>query len=97
MDPIQVAMLVLAALVVGMLIPVMVQIWLTLKQVQQELRATQAKLDPLLEEMRSAVTQVRNVSNIASAVSLAVSAGIHAWRETRNTKDSTAGSSPDTP
>jgi hypothetical protein len=88
MDPVQVALVTLSALVVGMLIPIMIQIWLTLRQVQQELHATQAKLDPLLEDVRTALQSVRSATQMASAISLAVTAGIHAWRETRGTTTS---------
>jgi len=97
MDPIQVALLTLMALVVGMLCPVLVQVWLTLRQVQQELRETHAKLDPLLDEVRTVVSQVRSATQIASAISLAVTAGVHAWRETRSTREHTAHSAPDAP
>ena len=95
MDSIQVALLMLAALVVGMLLVVMVQVWFLLKQLQQDLRDTHAKLDPLINELQTVVAQVRGATHIASAVSLAITAGIQAWRETRSGKDATAGSAHD--
>ena len=94
MDPVQVALLTLAALVVGMLFPVMLQIWLTLRQVQQELRNTHSKIDPLLDEMRTVVSQVRNTTHVASAVALAVSAGVQAWRESRHGGHDTGSDTP---
>ena len=83
MDPVLVAFLVLAALFVGMAVPVMLQLWLTLRQVRQELRTVRARVDPLLDEIRTVVTQARGVTTIASAVGAAVTAGVRAWRETR--------------
>ena len=97
MDSIQVALLTLAALVVGMLLVVMVQVWFMLKQLQQELRDTHAKLDPLINELQTVVAQVRGATHIASAVSLAITAGVQAWRETRHSREHTSGSTPDTP
>ena len=97
MDSIQVALLTLAALVVGMLLGVMVQVWFMLKQLQQELRDTHAKLDPLINELQTVVAQVRGATHIASAVSLAITAGIQAWRESRSNSAHSARSTPDTP
>jgi hypothetical protein len=94
MDPVQVALLTLAALVVGMLFPVMLQVWLTLRQVQQELRNTHTKIDPLLDEMRAVVSQVRNTTHVASAVALAVTAGVQAWRESRHGSNDAGKDSP---
>ena len=94
MDPVQVALLTLAALVVGMLFPVMLQIWLTLRQVQQELRNTHSKIDPLLDEMRAVVSQVRNTTHVASAVALAVTAGVQAWRESKHNSHDTGSDTP---
>ena len=97
MDSIQVALLTLAALVVGMLLVVMLQVWFTLRQLQQDLRETHAKLDPLLDEVRGVVGQVRNATHVASAISLAVTAGIQAWRESRSNREPTAGSTSHAP
>jgi hypothetical protein len=83
MDSVQVALVTLAALVVGMLIPVMIQVWLTLRQVQQEMRITHAKIDPLLDEVKQVVGQLRSATQITSAVAMAVTAGVHAWRESK--------------
>lgn len=83
MDPVQVALVTLAALVVGMLIPVMIQVWLTLREVQQELRRTQSKLDPVLDDVRNVVAQIRSTTMIASAMGVAVTAGVKAWRDAR--------------
>ena len=88
MDPVQVALVTLAALVVGMLIPIMLQVWLTLRQVQQELRDTHAKLDPVLKEISEVVGTVRSTTMMASAVGVAVTAGVKAWRETRANESS---------
>jgi len=65
MDSIQVALLTLAGLVVGMLCTLLVQVWFTLRQVQQDLRDAHAKIDPMLDEMRTVLGQVRNATHIA--------------------------------
>jgi hypothetical protein len=83
MDPFQVALLTLAALFVGMLVPVMLQLWLTLRKVQVELQNTQKRIDPILNDVQTVLAQVRGASLVTSAVAAAVTAGVSAWRETR--------------
>ncbi len=84
MDPFQVALLTLAALTVGMLIPVLLQLWLTLRKVQVELQNTQARIDPMLIEVQAVVAQVRSATLVTSAIAAAVTAGVHAWRESKS-------------
>jgi uncharacterized membrane-anchored protein YhcB (DUF1043 family) len=84
MDSVQVVLLALAGLVVGILCTVMIQVWFTLRQLQQELRETREKVDPMLDELRTLLNQVRNATHVASAVAMAVTAGVHAWRQTRS-------------
>jgi hypothetical protein len=91
MDPFQVALLTLAALFVGMLVPVMLQLWLTLRKVQVELQNTQKRIDPILNDVQTVLAQVRGASLVTSAVAAAVTAGVSAWRETRQ---SAASESP---
>ena len=94
MDAVQVALVTLAALVVGMLVPVLLQLWFTLRQVQQELRETHAKVDPVLAVVRTVVEQLRNTTQIASAVAIAVTAGVKAWRDAKTTGDDAPQGSP---
>lgn len=97
MDGTQVALLTLAAVLVGMMIPVMAQLWLTLRGVREELHQMQAKLDPTLDDVRVLVAQVRNATQIASAVGAAVTAGVRAWRDgqaDRNERAETPKGSP---
>ena len=87
MDAMQIALLTLAAVLVGMMIPVMAQLWLTLRGVREELHTMNAKLDPTLDEVRGLVTQVRSATQVATAVGAAVSAGVRAWRDRRDEAD----------
>lgn len=75
MDAMNVALLTLTALLVGMFLPVMVQLYLTLRQVRAELNDTKARLEPLLQKLDSA-------ANVSTAIAMAVTAGIRAYRET---------------
>lgn len=84
MESTQVVLLAFGGLVVGVLCTVMVQVWVTLRQLQQELRATQAKVDPLLDELRTTLAQVRSTTQVASAVAMAVTAGVQAWRHAKS-------------
>ena len=83
MDPFQVALLTLVALVVGMLVPVMLQLWLTLRKVQVELQNAHARIDPMLDEVKTVVAQVRSATLVTSAIAAAVTAGVQAWRESK--------------
>lgn len=83
MESAQVVLLAFAGLVVGVLCTVMVQVWITLRQLQHELRATQAKVDPLIDELRNTLAQVRSTTQVASAVAMAVTAGVQAWRHAK--------------
>jgi hypothetical protein len=83
MDAFQVALLTLVALAVGMLIPIMLQLWLTLRKVQASLGDAQKRIDPVLAEVQAVVAQVRSATQITSAVAVAVTAGVQAWRESR--------------
>jgi hypothetical protein len=76
MDAMNVALLTLTALLVGMFLPVMVQLYLTLRQVRAELTDTKARLEPLLEKLDG-------VANVSTAIAMAVTAGIRAYREAR--------------
>lgn len=82
MDGMQVALLTLAAVLVGMMVPVMAQLWLTLRGVREELHQMHAKLDPTLDDMRAVLAQVRSATQVATAVGAAVTAGVRAWRDT---------------
>jgi Cu/Ag efflux pump CusA len=82
-DPFQVALLTLAALAVGMMVPVMFQVWLTLRKVQSELTSMHARIDPMLNEVQAVVAQVRSATLVTSAIAAAVTAGVGAWRESR--------------
>jgi hypothetical protein len=84
MDPFQVAILTLAALTVGMLVPVMLQLWLTLRKVQIELHNAQARIDPMLAEVQVVVAQVRSATLVTSAIAAAVTAGVQAWRDSNH-------------
>ena len=68
MDGMQVALLTLAAVLVGMMVPVMAQLWLTLRGVREELHQMHAKLDPTLDDMRAVLAQVRSATQVATAV-----------------------------
>ena len=83
MEGVQVALLTLAAVLVGTMIPVMAQLWLTLRDVRVELRRIQEKLDPTLDDVRGLVAQARGVTNVAAAVGVAVTAGVRAWRDAK--------------
>lgn len=83
MDAFQVALLTLVALTVGMLVPVMLQLWLTLRKVQAALGDAHTRIDPVLAEVKAVVAQVRNATQITSAIAVAVTAGVQAWRETK--------------
>ena len=85
MTSVQVAMLVLAALLVGAVVPVMLQLWLTLRQLQEDLRAAQAKIDPLIDDVRTMVHQVRKSTMVAGAVGAALAAGLQAWQAANRT------------
>jgi hypothetical protein len=74
MDAMNVALLTLTALLVGMFLPVMVQLYLTLRQVRAELTDTKARLEPLLQKLDG-------VANVSTAIAMAVTAGIRAYRE----------------
>jgi hypothetical protein len=74
MDAMNVALLTLAALLVGMFLPVMAQLYFTLRQVRMELHETRARLDPVLDRLNSA-------ANLSTALAVAVTAGIKAFRE----------------
>jgi sensor domain CHASE-containing protein len=84
MDSVQVVLLALAGLVVGILCTVMIQVWFTLRQLQQEIRETRQKVDPMLDEMRTLLNQIRSATHVASAVAMAVTAGVQAWRQSRS-------------
>ena len=83
MDPILVALLTLVALAVGIFIPVMLYLWLTLKKIQDELRDAHNRFDPVIAEVQSAVVQVKAATQITSAIAVAVTAGVQAWRESK--------------
>lgn len=74
MDAMNVAMLTLTALVVGMLVPVMIQLYITLRQVRTDLSETRARLDPLLDKLN-------RTASMTSALTAAVVAGVRAFRD----------------
>jgi hypothetical protein len=83
MDAFQVALLTLVALAVGMLVPVLLQLWFTLRKVQVTLGDVHTRIDPVLTEVKSVVAQVRSATQVTSAIAVAVTAGVQAWRESR--------------
>ncbi|MCC7196084.1 MAG: hypothetical protein IT356_11060 [Gemmatimonadaceae bacterium] len=74
MDALQVALVVLLALLVGMLAPVLVQLYLALRQMREALTDTKAHLDPVLRKIEGA-------ANLSTALAVAVTAGVRAYRE----------------
>ncbi len=90
MEPFQVAVLTLGALAVGILIPVMIQLWLALRQMQQDMREARALIGPVLGDIRGVTQQLRNNAQVTSAIAVAVSAGVQAWVKSR--QDATSNS-----
>jgi len=97
MDPIQVAVLTLIAIAVGIFIPVMIQFWLTLRQVQLDLREAKALFGPVLEDIRSATSQLRHGAQITAAIAAAVAAGTQAWIKARQESSPSSHHSKDAP
>src|SRR5690348_2293106 len=73
MDAIYVAFLTLAALLVGMLVPVLLQVYVTLRQLRIEVREARERIEPLVGRLEA-------TSQLTSAVTMAVAAGVRAFR-----------------
>lgn len=97
MDPATVAIVTLLALAVGMLIPVLVQLWLTLRQLRRELQDMRSMVTPVLDDVRGLTKQFRANAQIGTAIAVAVSAGVQAWVKARHEASSDAAQqSPET-
>lgn len=97
MDSFQVAILTLAALAVGILIPIVIQLWLALRQVQQEVHNAAAIIGPVVDDVRGLTRQLRNNSQVTSAVAVAVTAGVQAWLKTRQSEPADSPQPENTP
>ena len=75
MEPIQIALLTLTALLAGMVFTVMLQLFFAVRQLRTEIHDTRARIEPLIDRLNGGNTQ------LASAVALAVAAGIRAFRD----------------
>lgn len=75
MDAMSIALLTLAALFVGMLAPVLFQLYVTLREVRAELREVRERIEPL-------VHSVQATSQLTAAISMAVAAAVRAFRAT---------------
>ena len=74
MEAIQVAMLTLMALLVGMIVVVMFQLHIALRQLHHELREARQRIEPVFDKLNS-------TSHVATAVAMAVAAGVRAYRD----------------
>lgn len=74
MQAVQVALLTVTALMVGALIPVLFQLYFTLRQLQNEVHEARMRIEPVLERLS-------NVSSVAAAVATSVAAGVRVYRE----------------
>ncbi|HVZ49661.1 MAG TPA: hypothetical protein VG916_12830 [Gemmatimonadaceae bacterium] len=73
MDAIQVALLTLAALFVGMLVPVMFQLWAALREVRTELHEVRGRIEPL-------IASAERTTQLTNAITTAAIAGVRAFR-----------------
>jgi hypothetical protein len=76
MESIQVAMLTLTAIAVGVLLSVMVQLHLAIRQLRADVAATRARVEPMLDRLNQS-------SQLATALGVAIAAGARAYRESQ--------------
>ena len=83
----QTAIVVVVALVAGALIPVLVQLSMTLRSARATLDRTGARLDRTLDALAATAERIDRATRMASAVGAAVGpavgAAVRAWRASR--------------
>lgn len=90
MTAIQAVELTLAAVAVGALLPVLMQLFSTLRTVQKAAERIDSRLEALLETVSRPTASVETGARIASALTTAVMAGVTAYRATRATAEDEA-------
>lgn len=73
MDAISIALLTIAALLVGMLAPVLFQLYVTLREVRTELRDVRERMEPLIGSMQ-------RTTQLTTAITAAVAAAVRAFK-----------------
>jgi hypothetical protein len=80
MDSVTTVALTLISVLVGTIIVVLLQVNHALKNLQSEVRDARLKLEPLFDKMNSS-------SQVATAVAMAVAAGVRAFRDAKDARD----------
>jgi len=83
MTAIQAVELTLAAVTVGALLPVLIQLFSTLRTLQKAAERIDGRLEGLLDKLSRPAASVESGARLASVLTTAVVAGVKAYRATR--------------
>jgi negative regulator of sigma E activity len=90
MDSVTTVALTLISVLIGAIVVVLFQLHQALRNMQSEVREARLRLEPMFDRMN-------NSSQIATAVAMAVAAGVRAYRDAKDAKEAEAATRPMTP
>jgi len=90
MNAIQAVELTLGAVVVGALLPVLLQLFSTLRTLQKAAERIDGRLEGLLDKLSRPAASVETGARLASALTTAVMAGVQTYRASRAAADEEA-------